>query len=108
MGVNAVPSANHPVELICVRKLPRQVDSLKLDFIRPGKPTGNGHIDDGRLRDECLNVTQFLFIDDARDKIEAWCIDCDAHRPDSSLGNLTPSEFAGMRQGNRTSEVASL
>jgi hypothetical protein len=32
---------------------------LKLDFIRPGKPTENGHIEsfNGRLRDECLNVT---------------------------------------------------
>jgi len=83
---------------------------VKLDFIRPGKPTENGHIEsfNGRLRDECLNVTQFLSIDDARGKIEAWRIDYNAHRPHSSLGNLTPSEFAEKRQGNRTSEVASL
>lgn len=82
----------------------------KLDFIRPGKPAENGHIEsfNGRLRDECLNVMQFLSIDDARAKIEAWRIDYNAHRPHSSLGNLTPSEFARKRQGNRTSEVASL
>jgi putative transposase len=31
---------------------------VKLDFIRPGKPTENGFIEsfNGRLRDECLNV----------------------------------------------------
>ena len=83
---------------------------VKLDFIRPGKPTDNGHIEsfNGRLRDECLNVMQFLSIDDARAKIEAWRIDYKAHRPHSSLGNLPPSEFARKRQGNRTSEVASL
>jgi putative transposase len=35
--------------------------SVKLDFIHPGKPTENGHIEsfNGRLRDECLNVMQF-------------------------------------------------
>lgn len=83
---------------------------VKLDFIRPGKPTENGHIEsfNGRLRDECLNVMQFLSIEDARAKIEAWRIDYNAHRPHSSLGNLTPSEFAEKRQGNRTSEVARL
>ena len=36
--------------------------SAKLDFIRPGKRMENGHIEsfNGRLRDECLNVNQFL------------------------------------------------
>ena len=83
---------------------------VKLDFIRPGKPTENGHIEsfNGRLRDECRNVTQFLSIDDARAKIDACRIDYNGHRPHSALGKLTPSEFAGKRQGNRTSDVASL
>ena len=60
----------------------------------------------GRLRDECLNVNQFISMDDAREKIEAWRIDYNGHRPDSSLGNLTLSEFAAKRQEQRTSEVA--
>jgi putative transposase len=83
---------------------------VKLDFIHPGKPTENGHIEsfNGRLRDECLNVTQFLSLEDAREKIEAWRIDYNAHRPHSSLGNLTPIEFARKRQEQRTSEVAIL
>jgi putative transposase len=51
---------------------------------------------------------QFLSIDDARAKIETWRIDYNAHGPHSSLGNLTPSEFARKRLCNRTSEVASL
>jgi transposase InsO family protein len=46
-----------------------------------------------QLRDECLNVTQFLSIDDARAKIEAWRIDYNAHRPHSSLGYQSPNEF---------------
>jgi putative transposase len=60
----------------------------KLDFIRPGKPVENGFIEsfNGRLRDECLNTNQFLSIDDARCKIEAWWVDYNHHRPHSSLG----------------------
>ena len=73
---------------------------VKLDFIRPGKPTENGHIEsfNGRLRDECLNVNQFVTMEDARAKIEAWREDYNRHRPHSSLRNLTPHEFAGQGQ----------
>jgi hypothetical protein len=41
-------------------------------------------------------------------KIEAWRIDYNAHRPHSSLGNLTPSEFARKCQEQRTPEAANL
>lgn len=43
------------------------VRGVQLDFTRPGKPTDNGHIEsfNGRLRDKCLNVQQFLSLDDA-------------------------------------------
>jgi len=46
---------------------------VQLDFIRPGKPVENAFIEafNGRLRDECLNVHQFLSIADAHEKIEA-------------------------------------
>jgi transposase InsO family protein len=47
-------------------------------------------------------------IADACAKIEAWRIDYNAHRPHSSLGNLTPTEFARKRQEQRTSEAANL
>lgn len=83
---------------------------VKLDFTHPGKPTENGHIEsfNGRLRDECLNVNQFLSLDDAREQIERWRLDYNANRPHSSLGNLTPSEFALQRQGHGTSEAAKI
>jgi len=77
---------------------------VKLDFTRPGKPTDNGHIEsfNGRLRDECLNVHQFLSIEDAKSKIEAWRDDYNHHRPHSSLGHLTPSEYVERGQAKRT------
>ena len=78
---------------------------VKLDFIRPGKPTENAHIEsfNGRLRDECLNVEQFRSIDDAKQKIEAWRFDYNYRRPHSSLGHLTPSEYASRGQETRNS-----
>ncbi len=52
----------------------------------------------GRLRDECLNVRQFASITAAQTKIEAWRIDYNQRRPHSSLGPLTPNQFAEQRQ----------
>ena len=41
---------------------------VKLDYTRPGKPTDNGVIGsfNGRLRDEFLNVHEFVTMHDAR------------------------------------------
>ncbi|HEV8619475.1 MAG TPA: integrase core domain-containing protein, partial [Nitrospiraceae bacterium] len=35
----------------------------------------------------------FVSLHDARQKMEAWRIDYNEHRPHGSLGNLTPREF---------------
>jgi len=76
---------------------------VALDFIHPGKPIENAHIEsfNGRLRDECLNVHQFVSLADAQAKIEAWRLDYNHHRPHGSLGHLTPSEFLTQRQVTR-------
>lgn len=65
-------------------------------FITPGKPSQNGYIEsfNGKLRDECLNETEFLNLSHARAVIEAFREDYNQNRPHSSLGDLTPSEFA--------------
>jgi len=78
---------------------------VELDFIRPGKPIENALIEsfNGRLRDECLNVNEFVSLDDARRRIEAWRQDYNGRRPHGALGNLTPSEYAERGQ-DRTSE----
>ena len=82
---------------------------VQLDFIRPGKPVENAFIEscNGRLRDECLNVHQFASLAEAQQIIEAWRIDYNQRRPHSSLGHLTPEEFAQQRQVSmRAEEVA--
>jgi putative transposase len=48
----------------------------------------------GRLREECLNVSWFQNLFDAKRKIAAWRTDYNEERPHSSLGYLTPNEYA--------------
>ena len=71
---------------------------VKLDFSRPGKPTDNAYIEsfNARFRLECLNEHWFLSLEDAWDKIEEWRQDYNANRPYSSLGNVSPKEFAAL------------
>jgi len=70
----------------------------KIDIvhIQPGKPTQNGGMEsfNGKLRDECLNTSWFWNLFDARRKISAWKVEYNSRRPHSSLGYLTPDEFA--------------
>jgi putative transposase len=69
---------------------------VQLEFIRPGKPVENAFIEsfNGRLRDELLNGELFMGLLDARQKLEAWRRDYNQNRPHSSIGDLTPAEFA--------------
>jgi putative transposase len=82
---------------------------VELDFSRPGKPTDNANVEsfNGRLRQECLNATWFMSIDDARGKIEAWRQYYNESRPHSALDWATPAEFArrcGLQAASATSE----
>ena len=69
---------------------------MTLYFSRPGRPTDNAFVEsfNGRLRDECPNAHWLLSMTDARAKIEAWRRDYDESRPHTSLGWMTPLEYA--------------
>jgi transposase InsO family protein len=66
-------------------------------YIAPGKPMQNGYIEsfNGRMRDELLNESLFMDIDQARRLIGAWITDYNTARPHSSLGYKTPAAYAG-------------
>src|SRR5438132_11961998 len=74
----------------------RQIELL---HIQPGKPTQNAHVESfhGRLREECLTVSWFQNLFDARRKIAVWKIEYNEERPHSSLGYRTPKEFAAAQ-----------
>ena len=72
---------------------------IELLHIQPGKPTQNARVESfhGRLRDECLSVSWFQNLFDARRKIASWKIEYNEERPHSSLGYRTPKEFAAAQ-----------
>jgi putative transposase len=61
---------------------------IDLVHIQPGQPTQNAHAESfhGWLRDECLNVSWFRHLFDARRKIEDWRRDYNTQWPHSALG----------------------
>jgi putative transposase len=83
---------------------------IHLDHIQPGKPVQNAKVESfhGRLRDECLNVNWFENLWDARRKISAWREEYNRERPHSSLGYLTPAEFAEQEIASAAAAVKGL
>lgn len=77
-------------------------------YIEPGSPWQNGVCEsfNSKLRDEYLHQTDLLSESDARVKARAWREDFNNQRPHSSLGYLTPSEFA--RRSAASASVAAL
>lgn len=73
--------------------LDRKIDLI---HIQPGKPTQNGYVEsfNGKLREECLRVSWFQNLFEARRIIANWRRDYNERRPHSSLNYLTPAEFA--------------
>jgi transposase InsO family protein len=77
-------------------------------YIEPGSPWQNGFCEsfNSRLRDEYLQQTELMGLEDTRLKARAWREDFNDIRPHSSLGYLTPSEFA--RRSAASATVAAL
>ena len=73
-----------------------QETNIEWHYIQPGKPMQNAFVEsfNGSFRDECLNETLFTSLNEARTKIKERKDDYNQNRPHSSLGNLTPNEYA--------------
>jgi putative transposase len=80
---------------------------VALQFIEPGKPVQNAHVEcfNGRFRDECLNERWFVSLADAQFTIEAWRVDYNVTRPHSGLDSRTPHEFAMTLRGTASSPI---
>ena len=70
----------------------------------------NGFVEsfNGRLRDECLNETVYRSLTHARELIVEWRDDYNGRRPHTSLGGLTPAEFAARSNQDQSNEGLSL
>jgi putative transposase len=73
-------------------------NKVQLEYSRPGRPIDNAHIEsfNGSFRDECLNTTWFMSLEDAREKIETWKNDYNEFRPHSALTYRTPAAYAQL------------
>jgi putative transposase len=91
--------SDNGTELTSCAVLRWAIGRLEWHYIEPGKPVQNAFVEsfNSRLRDECLNEHVFLTLAEARETIEAWRYDYNHLRPHSSLGALTPTEFAVLK-----------
>ncbi|QAV29943.1 IS3 family transposase [Micrococcus luteus] len=67
-----------------------------LSYIPPGSPWRNGYVEsfNSRIRDACLNINSFYSLLHAQVIIGDWKDEYNHHRRHSSLGYLTPAEYA--------------
>ena len=75
----------------------KQVEVAAL-YIEPGSPWENGYAESfhSRFRDEFLALEEFDNLAAARRLTRSWKEDYNKHRPHSSLGYQTPTEFASQ------------
>ena len=71
---------------------------LEMLYIEPGAPWENGFAESffSRLRDELLNVEEFMNLEEARWFARRRLHEHNEERPHSSLGYQTPAEFASQ------------
>ena len=60
------------------------------------------------MREECLRVSWFQNLFEARRIIATWRRDYNERRPHSSLNYMTPSEFAAKTSGGKDAGFARL
>jgi len=68
----------------------------QMRYVKPGSPWQNGCVESfhDKLRDEFLQQETFATVAEARVLLESWRMQYNQIRPHSSLGYLTPKEFA--------------
>jgi putative transposase len=69
---------------------------VQRDFSRPGRLSDNAFCEsfNNRVRQELLNPNCFRSLTAVRVQDSAWRRDYNANHPHSSLGNLSPEEYA--------------
>ncbi len=92
----AIISDNGPELISSAVLIWTEAQGIDWHYIQPGKPQQNGYTEslNGKIRDEFLNEHWFYNIEEVRTKLEAWRQDYNNVRPHSSLGYLTPKEYA--------------
>lgn len=69
--------------------------SVKLEFIKPRKPTQNAFIErfNRTYRTEILDFYLFRTLNEVQEITEKWLSEYNCERPHESLNNMTPEEY---------------
>jgi len=81
---------------------------VRTTYIEPGSPWENPFAEsfNSRARDELFNVEEFATLHEAQVIVEAWRIEYNTYRPHSSMGDLTPAEYAATWTGNTPTQLS--
>lgn len=82
--------------------------SVKLEFIKPVKPTQNAFIErfNRTYRTEVLDFYLFRTLNKVREITDKWLHEYNCERPHQSLNNLTPEEYRLMNNQSEISKSA--
>jgi putative transposase len=79
-----------------------------IQYIQPGKPNQNAYIErfNRTLREELLDATLFMRMDDVREAVYWWQIEYNEQRPHDALGGIPPVTYRIINAGNSTYELS--
>ena len=72
---------------------------VKLEFIKPGKPTQNAHIErfNRTYRNEVLDCYLSNSLTEVREIIDSWMVEYNYERPHESLNDLPPKLYEQLK-----------
>jgi len=102
-----IRSDNGPEFIADALKTAFKEHGIKTHYIEPGSPWQNPFIEsfNARLRDEVLNQEMFGSVTEARVLVERWRQEYNSEHPHSSLGYLSPDEYAATLNYQQAPEL---